>query len=219
MIKHTISTEVAQQFYDRLGAGHDAAEIYEGRAKRRGLTLLQLVPGRRMLNVGVGTGKEHALIQAKLAPGGTAFGLDLSPVMLRLAQSRTGAPLCRADACLLPLATASVDALFSSYVLDLLPLLLLPDLLADFRRILKPGGRMVLVSLTEGINLPSRTLVSVWKAAYAISPAACGGCRPLQLAPLVQEAGFNNIQREVVVQLGIPSEIIVAENTNGNRQK
>jgi len=39
----------------------------------------------------------------------------------------------------------------------------------------------------------------------------CGGCRPLELFDLVQKAGFTNIQRQVIVQAGVPSELISAQ--------
>ncbi len=210
MIDETISIEAAQRFYDRLGGGHDRAEIYEGRAKQRGLARLDLRPGHLLLNVGVGTGREHRQLCAQVVPDGLAYGLDLSPVMLRLAQARTGAPLCRADVRRLPYCSASFDRLFSSYVLDLIPAAVLPGVLATFHRLLKPGGRLVLVSLTEGVDWPSRTLVTLWKTAYALQPVWCGGCRPLQLANLVRQAGFHPVEREVIVQLGVPSEVIVA---------
>jgi SAM-dependent methyltransferase len=206
----TISRQAALRFYNRLGAGHDRAEIYEGRAKLRGLEQLDLAPGLRLLNLGVGTGKEHFHIQAALAPGGRAVGLDLSPVMLEISRARVGAPLLRADAARLPFAAASFDRIFSSYLLDLLSLAELPGLLQDCRRVLQPGGRMVLVSLTEGIDAPSRTVIGLWKSLFRLRPFACGGCRPLQLAGLVEPAGFQLLSREVVVQLGVPSEIVVA---------
>ncbi len=184
---------------------------YEGRAKRQALALLDLSPGQRVLNVGVGTGQAQKHIEAAIAPDGLAFGLDLSPVMLNVTRRRTDNTLLyEGDACHLPCAPASFDGLFSSYVLDLLPVYHLPHLLTEFQRVLKPGGRMVLVSLTEGVTLPSRALVALWKTAYAISPVACGGCRPLQLFNMVCNAGFSDVQREVMVQLAIPSEIIVA---------
>jgi demethylmenaquinone methyltransferase/2-methoxy-6-polyprenyl-1,4-benzoquinol methylase len=210
MIDNTITREEAQHFYDRLGVRHDLAEWYEGQAKVRALELLDLNPGQRVLNVGVGTGKEHIHIQDAISPGGRAVGLDLSPVMLELTRARTGAQICKADACALPFVASSFDRLFSSYVIDLIPLTDIPVLLADFRRVLKPGGRMALVSLTEGIDLPSRTVVALWKTAYALRPSACGGCRPLQLAALVCQAGFCQISRHVVVQMGVPSEVVVA---------
>ena len=131
--------------------------------------------------------------------------------MLKLTQDRLGVPLCEANAGRLPFTHASFDRLFSTYVLDLISAAQLPSLLTEFHRLLKPGGRLVLVSLTEGVNLPSKILVGLWKMAYAVSPVACGGCRPIQLAGLVGQAGFSQVEREVVVQLGIPSEIIVAQ--------
>ena len=79
MIEETISTEAARRFYDRLGVGHDRAEIYEGQAKGRGLTLLDLRPGQRVLNAGVGTGREHGDIQQRIEPEGVAVGLDYLP--------------------------------------------------------------------------------------------------------------------------------------------
>jgi demethylmenaquinone methyltransferase/2-methoxy-6-polyprenyl-1,4-benzoquinol methylase len=210
VIEETISPEAARRFYDRLGQGHDWAERYEGRAKKLALARLDLSPGQRVLNVGVGTGQEHAQIQSAVTPDGLAFGLDLSPVMLKLTQDRLGVPLCEANAGRLPFTHASFDRLFSTYVLDLISAAQLPSLLTEFHRLLKPGGRLALVSLTEGVTLPSKILVGLWKMAYAVSPVACGGCRPVQLAGLVGQAGFSQVEREVVVQLGIPSEIIVA---------
>ncbi len=210
MITDTISRESARRFYDWLGARHDQAEMYESRVKQRALELLALEPGQWVLNVGVGTGKELRQIQTAVAPSGAAYGTDLSPVMLDLARTRAAGPLCRADAVRLPFADASFDRLFSSYVLDLLPLADLPDLLADFKRVLRPGGRLALVALTEGMTPVSRAIVDMWKLAYAISPVACGGCRPLQLAALVCQAGFVQVKREAVVQFGVPSEVVVA---------
>jgi hypothetical protein len=39
---------------------------------------------------------------------------------------------------------------------------------------------------------------------------ACAGCRPLPLSRLVRAAGFDGLRQQVVVQLGMPSEIVVA---------
>lgn len=200
----------ARQLYDRLAPFYDAFSSYEARAKERALQSLDLSPGLKVLDVGLGTGKEHLLIQFAIAPGGLAFGLDLSPGMLVRARQATSAPLCLADGGRLPFTSSGFDRLYCAYVLDLIPAPEHPLWLAEFRRVLKPGGVMVLASLTEGINPPSRALVAAWKAAYALSPVVCGGCRPLELAPLVAQAGFMHVEREVVVQLGVPSEIIKA---------
>ena len=69
---------------------------------------------------------------------------------------------------------------------------------------------MVLVTLTEGVTFGSRLFVCAWKGLYRLSPVTCEGCRPLQLAGLVTATGFIEIRSEVVVQWGIPSEIVSA---------
>jgi ubiquinone/menaquinone biosynthesis C-methylase UbiE len=196
-----------------LGARYDAAERYESRAKASARQLLGLAPGQRVLHVGVGTGHDQARLQKDVAPGGIVVGVDISPVMLGLTRARTGAALIRADAQALPYSSASFDRLFSAYLLDLLPSSDLLAQLAEFRRVLRPGGWLVLVSLTEGISPASRLLVGAWRLAYRASPLLCGGCRPLQLAAPARAAGFTVIAREVVVQLGVPSEVLVVAQT------
>jgi demethylmenaquinone methyltransferase/2-methoxy-6-polyprenyl-1,4-benzoquinol methylase len=211
MYANTISVEAARAFYDRLGGRHDNAEWYEGQAKRRGLELLDLKPAHRVLNLGAGTGKEHRLIQAAVGPLGMAVGVDVAPVMLALAQQRTGAPLIRADARRIPLIDGVFDRIYSTYLLDLLPLADLPGVLAQIRRALRPGGRAVLVSLTEGNTLLSSAVIGLWKTLFQANPILCGGCRPLQLTPLARAAGFQVRTREVVTQAGMPSEVIALE--------
>lgn len=210
MIRDTISTEAACRFYDRLGARHDWAEAYEGRAKARALELLDLGPGRSVLNVGVGTGKEHGKLVSAVGPGGLAVGVDISSVMLDLTQARTHAPVCLADARRLPFADSTFDRLFCAYLLDLLPAADLPEVLREFGRVVAPEGRIALVSLTDGVDPPSRLFVAAWKLVYSVSPVACGGCRPLGLSGLVRDAGLTVITSEVVVQLGVPSEVVEA---------
>ncbi len=170
---------------------------------------LGLAPGQQLLNVGVGIGAEHKQLQTGILPGGLAAGVDLSRTMLQITQERTGAPLCQAEARHLPFAAASFDRLFCAYVLDLMPSAELPDLLREFGRVLKPEGRMALVSLTEGINPASWAVIALWKTLYHLSPPLMGGCRPIHLAELVGQAGLNLLHSEIVVQWGVPSEILV----------
>jgi len=179
MLADTITTKQAQCFYDWLGAGHDFGERYERAAKDRGLDLLALQPGQRVLNAGVGTGKEQILIQERLFPTGVAFGIDISQTMLALAAGRVPSPadaaLCQGDIHRLPYPANTFDRVFSTYVLDLIPRNQIDMVIAEFFRVLRPGGRLVTVSLTAGTTLPSRLLMGAWHAFYRISPFMLGG--------------------------------------------
>jgi ubiquinone/menaquinone biosynthesis C-methylase UbiE len=212
MEQNTLSTDSAKRIYNLLGPYYDWFEFYEGRAKSRALELLQLAPGQCVLNAGLGTGKQHLDIQTRINPDGVAHGFDLSPRMALLAKARTGSPICEADVRYLPYASQRIDRIYSAYVMDLIPSPDLISVLAEYKRVLKPGGLAVILSLTEGVSLQSKVFVSAWKLAYAVSPITCAGCRPLELKPVAEKAGFRTIKREVVVQLGIPSEILVVQD-------
>lgn len=211
MIRDTLPKEAVRDFYDRLGAGHDAGERYERAAKARALAGLAPAPGQWVLNVGAGTGKEQRQLETAVASaGGHSVGVDLSRTMLNLTRERVPAALlCEADAYRLPFGNGRFHRLLCTYVLDLMPLADIPAVLAEFRRVLRPGGLMALVSLSSGVDWPSKLLMGLWRAAYTLSPVALGGCRPLHLQPLVQRAGFTIRKRTVVVQWGMPSEVII----------
>ena len=214
-LPETITTPQAQRFYDRLGINHDRGERYERLAKEVGLDRLALAPGQWVLNAGVGTGKEQKLIQAAIAPAGVAWGIDISRVMLDLTRSRVAPPgsqaLCQGDIQRLPFPAGTFDRIFCTYVLDLIPAGAIPTILREFHRVLRPPGRVVLVSLTEGTTLASRAVIGAWKSFYRLSPLSMGGCRPIRLTHALLKAGFSRVQRQVVVQLGMPSEVVVAE--------
>ena len=153
VFRETITSAAAQRFYDRLGARHDWAEFYESKAKRQALQMLEVMPGQVVLNAGCGTGKDQHEIKAKVSPRGKVVGVDLSVVMARLTRQRTGASALQADVRLLPFAGGSFDRVFSSYVLDLICYDDLGSIMSEFWRVLHPGGRLVVLALTEGVTV------------------------------------------------------------------
>jgi hypothetical protein len=86
---------------------------------------------------------------------------------------------------------------------DLLPEQDFSIVLRQFHRVLKPSGRMVLVNMTTGLG--------PWNWLYRRSPALLGGCRGVELAEHVHAAGFVDVEREILMQLGFPGEILVAK--------
>ncbi len=210
-----LPTPAIRRLYDRLAPTYDWLTAYEARAVRRGIELLDLRPGLVALNVGAGTGREHQRIIRGVSPGGSALGIDIAFHMLNITRRRTGGIVCQGDAAALPFRDSCADRLFASYLLDLIPTGALGRTLDEFRRVLKPDGRLVVVSLTEGSGPFSRLVIRLWNALYAISPTLCGGCRPLRLSALLVDAGWSCEYRETLVQLGVPAEIVVASRDRG----
>ena len=100
------------------------------------------VDGRRVLDAGCGSGPLSAALRAK---GAIVTGFDGSPAMLELARQRLGddAALHVADLSRpLPFADGAFDDIVASLVLHYLRDWATP--LAELRRLLKPGGRLIL---------------------------------------------------------------------------
>lgn len=210
-IDSPLTLAAIRRFYNWLGARHDMGSMFEREAKSRGFELLNVQPGERVLNAGAGTGKDNARLLAATGATGQVVAVDVSEVMLQLGlQNAPAAKYCQASVAALPFRESEFDGVIATYVLDLLSFETISAVLTEFRRVLRPEGRLVLVSLTEGTEPISRGIVSAWKAAYALHPFTCGGCRPLQLRDKVEAAGIRVLTAEVVAQLGVPSEVILA---------
>ena len=199
-----------QNFYDRVGSLYDWAERFEGRAKSVAFEQLSLTKGDCILDIGAGTGIDHARLARQIGSSGMAVAIDISPVMLRLVMERTHQPVVRADARTLPFRDQTFDCVFCSYVLDLIPTQELQTAVDEFHRVLRPGGQIALITMTNGITRTSKGLIRIWTSLYRLSPIACGGCRPVELLPLMTHSGFRGITRKVVVETGLPSQIIMA---------
>ena len=199
--------------YTRIAPFHDLlALLVEARARRQGLSWADIQDGEHLLEVGAGTGLtfQHLLEQN---PNGWTEGIDRTPAMLRRAQKRAARSgtsryrLRRGDAYALPFANHSFDLVWCSYMLDMLPLADFEPVLKEFKRVLEPGGRVVLVSETKG----RRWYNQFWELLYRFHPPLMGGCRGVMLAPALQDAGFTNVRRAYVSQWSFPSEVVYGE--------
>jgi demethylmenaquinone methyltransferase/2-methoxy-6-polyprenyl-1,4-benzoquinol methylase len=107
----------------------------------------------------------------------------------------------------LPYKGGVFDVVYNSYLLDLIDTPEISQVLAEFKRVLKPGGRLVVVSLSKGENWYSNMKLYEW--VYRKCPSLLGGCRPILNKSFIEELGFKNVKREfVLVGRVIPSEIV-----------
>lgn len=215
-----VSQPEAVRLYDRLAGIYDLwAHLAESRARRRALELAAIDRGERVLEIAVGTGLAFADLVRSNADG-LSLGIDLSQGMLDRARARMlkSAPgaylLCRGSAVAIPAASASFDVLVNNYMFDLLDEATWPVVLGEFRRVLKPGGRLVLVDMTLGEKPGSR----LYQRLYRWSPRLMGGCRGVRLSATLAGHGFEVHRREYIQQLLFPSEVILANSMGGTRQ-
>ena len=206
-----------QEIYDRTAAFYDEVVAeHQAKAKEQALELLARHPGERFLEVGCGTGWAFRRVLSRSGPTG-ALGIDAAPGMLavagrRLLEEHEGGypPLALADARALPFAAAAFDCLLTTYTLEVLPLQDITAVLQECLRVLRPGGRLVAVNLTEGEG-EDAAVTEEWKRGYAADPEYFSGSRPLLLSGLIERAGFRDVRRQYSGHgRGWPSEIISA---------
>jgi ubiquinone/menaquinone biosynthesis C-methylase UbiE len=203
--------EQVPRIYSRVAPVYEAwARATESRARRRVLELARVEPGEDVLEVASGTGVQLARL-ARANRGGRTVGVEISDGMLAQAERRVaGAGLAvelrKASALELPLGADSFDLVVNSYMLDLLPRDDIPRALAEFKRVLRPGGRLVLSNMTKGERRSHR----IWDWAYARGVVVTANCRGVLAAPVLSELGFSEIRREYVSQMLFPTEIVTA---------
>jgi malonyl-CoA O-methyltransferase len=138
-----LDTHRVRASFDRASSGYDHAAALQSRVRDElidRLKLFKLTP-QVALDLGTGTGQGAQALRGAYRRA-LILALDSAPGMLREARRRSGIfrrfERILADAARLPLATASVDLVFSSLMLQWCTDLAGP--LAEVRRVLSPGG-------------------------------------------------------------------------------
>jgi ubiquinone/menaquinone biosynthesis C-methylase UbiE len=200
--------------YDRLSRWYDLlAGNWEQAPRLAGLKLLDVQPGEMVLEIGSGTGQTLSTLAQAAGEGGRVIGLDLSPGMLAAAGTRLERTVlagrvrfCCSDAACLPFTSESCDALFSSFTLELFDTPDIPLVLQECRRVLRPGGRLCVISLSrEG---PARKMVEIYEWSHARFPAVVD-CRPIFARQSLEDAGFKIGEARQVSLWGLPVEIVL----------
>jgi ubiquinone/menaquinone biosynthesis C-methylase UbiE len=195
------------------------SSLFEGRAARRAYEVAGLAGSESVLEVAVGGGEFFSAL-AKNGGLKRCVGVDLSAQMLCRARRRLAARgverrnLCRASALSLPFGNATFEILFNLYMIDLLIDEDVPAVLREFARVVRPGGRLILLSMAR----QSRVINAVWMWLYRRSPVMTGGCRPVPVEEMLEANGWKIDLREVISQCGFRSELIVARYAAGEGQ-
>jgi ubiquinone/menaquinone biosynthesis C-methylase UbiE len=149
-------------------------------------------PGQRVLDVGCGTGYFARLLARAVGPEGLVVGIDPSPEMITYASRKAG----RVRNCQFRVGTAEsldlpaehFDVVVSSLVLHHLPEDLRMPALREMRRVLRPGGKL----LVAEAQIPRRGLG--WRLLARIHGYDRMARMVPHLEPLVARAKFAEIR-------------------------
>ena len=212
-----LSPAEAKRFYDRLGSAQDWQGFFENPAINEMIGHAAFDSAHSIFEFGCGTGAlASKLLQHYLPPNARYVGLDISDTMVSLAQERLKpwserARIYHSDGSpRISEPDHSFDRFVSTYVLDLLAPDFIDQLLSEAHRLLVPGGKLCLVSMTFGTSNLSRSVCWGWQRLWRLSPTIVGGCHPIELSEYLGSEGWKPDHTTKVTSWGVTSEVLVA---------
>jgi ubiquinone/menaquinone biosynthesis C-methylase UbiE len=202
-----MSTNFGAGFHVAPGRAVDASayDRFTGRWSRlfvpSVLGAAEVAPGCRVLDVSTGTGEAGLMALPIVGASGFVIGADISPAMLKGARARLNEPLFwpAADGQALPFRDASFDCVICQLGLQFFSN---PALgLAEFRRVLRRGGRVAVCVISTPDRAPmwgiladalSRYLPALQNILYLSFSLG----DPTRLEGLLAGAGFRDIRVE-----------------------
>jgi SAM-dependent methyltransferase len=211
-----LSPAEAKRFYDRLGSRQDWQGFFENPAINEMVEHAAFNSARSVFEFGCGTGALAArLLQQHLPSDAGYVGIDISTTMVSLARERLKpwsdrARVYQTDGSpRMPEPDRSFDRFVSTYVFDLLAPDFIDQLLSEAQRLLVPGGKLCLVSMTFGATRLSRAVCWGWQRLWRLSPGIVGGCHPIELADYLRSESWIPDYTSKVTSWGITSEVLV----------
>lgn len=204
----------AKESYDKISRFYDYfAGVFEKKYRNMALERLNIERGEIVLEIGFGTG--HCLKQMAELVGenGKAYGIDISSGMLEVSKQRLEeaglldrVKLQCEDVLKKPYKDNKFDAVFMSFVLELFDTPEIPKVLAEIKRVLKPNGRLGVVSMSKEDE--DSILLRLYEWTHNKFPQYID-CRPIYVKQSMKDAGFGIAHREKVRLLGLPGEIVI----------
>jgi demethylmenaquinone methyltransferase / 2-methoxy-6-polyprenyl-1,4-benzoquinol methylase len=196
--------------YDLMNSAMTAGLHHQWR--QRAVERAQVGPGSDALDVCCGTGDLALELRRRIGPDGRVVGCDFSEPMLELARRKSGdeglaVEFGWADALDLPYGDKSFDAVTVGF--GARNLADLDKGLKEMARVLKPGGRLVILEITRPQREPLSSFYSLWfdrvvpvlgsvagdSDAYSYLPDSVRSFpEPRRLAAMMDAAGLEQIR-------------------------
>ena len=199
-------------FYNKIAPAYDLlAERSEQPMREVALEMLAPAPGELLLEIGFGTGHVLARLAQAVGPTGRVFGIDISENMLAQAREllerenlADRVTLACGDAEDLPYPPDSFEGILMCFTLELFDTPDIPRVVAQCKRVLRPGGRIVLAAVSKEGEQGFALRAFEWTHRHFPNLL---DCRPIHARQALEAQGFS-IEQSRVESMWVPVEIV-----------
>jgi len=211
--------EQAKRTYDRLSRFYDfTAGLFEKKFRNMALDRLQIKEEETVLEIGFGTGQCLVEIAKRVGIEGKVYGIDISSGMLKITRKKLEkeeladrVELYLGDAVSMPYEDKMFNAVFMSFTLELFDTPEIPIVLKEIKRVLRPKGRMGVVSLSKDDG--ESRLLKAYEWFHKKFPSMFD-CRPIYVEQSITDAGYQIKHKERISIFGLPGEIVIGTKEN-----
>jgi len=212
-----VSLEDIRKSYGVVSRFYAVAEgIFEKGLRQKGLQLLSVTLGEVVLEIGFGTGYSLKEIANSVGENGRAYGIDITPQMLEVTRKRLQkaglmdrVELYEGDAKSMPYQDNKFDAVYMASTLELFDTPDIPRVLKEIKRVLKPGGRLGIASLTKE-GREGSLFLRFYEWLHQKIPKYVN-CRPIYVEKSVEDVGYEITKTdEFVILKLVPWKLLVA---------
>jgi ubiquinone/menaquinone biosynthesis C-methylase UbiE len=160
--------------------------------------LAHIQAGEKVLEVGCGTGSLTLAAKKRAGPAGEVHGIDAAPEMIRVARrkaARAGADIDFRVGLIqdIPFPDAQFDVVLASFMIFHMPEETRCKGLAEIRRVLKPGGRLLIVDF-EPPSQPGRRTLATLVIGHLLGGHTMMQHTVRKLLPPMEAAGFTGVE-------------------------
>lgn len=205
----------ARRTYDIISGIYDYLTVpFEKEYKDELIKKLQIAKGEKILEIGFGTGNCLIKTAKQVGKNGRVVGVDISNGMLKIAREKIEkqklqdiVKIKQGDVLKIKFQDNSFDIVFMSFTLELFDTPELPIILQKIKRILKPEGKIGILSLSKENN--NSILLHFYEALHRYLPFLID-CRPIYVKKLLEKTNFKIKSQKKRKLFGLPIEIVIA---------
>ncbi|MFY9265853.1 MAG: bifunctional demethylmenaquinone methyltransferase/2-methoxy-6-polyprenyl-1,4-benzoquinol methylase UbiE [Solirubrobacterales bacterium] len=219
--KGTLPEQQVQAMFDRIAGRYDLLNSVmtaglHAKWRERAADLARVGPGDHVLDIATGTGDLAFEMARRVAPGGSVTGADFASEMLAIARAKQPEQLAGVDAEVLFETANALELPYDDNMFDAVTVGFavrnFSDLergLGEMARVVKPGGRFVILEISRPVKQPLAFFYRLWfdrvvplvgklggeDSAYTYLPNSVKRfAGPNELAGSLQRAGTTDVR-------------------------